>query len=265
MEETRKNSKLKSLDVKDVYTKDYFLNKVDGFANFEEFTGNFDELFPRYKENIKLLDLKTSDKFLEIGCGRGEIVMYHGKTGGYGLGVDFSEDAIEVAVEKAKQLKIDCKFQVTSFENISEEKKFDKILASEFIEHISEEESYYFVRKCYNLLNENGIFVIYTYPNTLQRSLGYKIIRLKSLFTSSPLPKIQEDMVDEHYKKYHLNEQNYFKLKKILYKLPFKEIKVFYEDNSVNFNPKSKILNKLFLSTPLKHLFLTGLTAIAKK
>ena len=265
MEEARKNQKLKSSDVKEIYSKEYFLYNVDGFKDFNKFNGDYDDLFSRYKENIKLLNLRVSDKFLEIGCGRGEIVMYHGKNGGYGLGVDFSADAIALAVEKAKQLNINCDFMVTSFEDIPEKEKFDKILASEFIEHISEYEGLLFIKKCYNLLKENGVLVIYTYPNTLQRKVGYKFIRYKSLFTSNPFPKIQDDMKDEHYKKYHLNEQSYFRLKKLLHRYPFRVIDVFYEDNNANFNPKSKILNKLFLSTPMKHLFLTGLTAVVVK
>jgi cyclopropane fatty-acyl-phospholipid synthase-like methyltransferase len=80
---------MKSIDVKDIYDKNYFLKAVDGCDEFDAFDASYESLFYRYKLNINALDLKPTDRYLEIGCGRGEIVMFHSKLGGAALGIDF--------------------------------------------------------------------------------------------------------------------------------------------------------------------------------
>ncbi len=109
---------MKSTDVVDIYHQNYFLNAVDGYREFLTFDGTEGTLFDRYKRNIDALDLKPSENFLEIGCGRGEIVMYHAKSGGYSMGVDYSSDAIALAIQKRNDLGLDCFFLESSFSKI---------------------------------------------------------------------------------------------------------------------------------------------------
>ena len=142
------------------------------------------------------------------------MVIYHALTGGRSTGVDFSDEAIKLANEKARELKADCEFIVSSFEKIDEQNKFDKIVSIDFIEHISVEEGKAFFAKCYNLLSPGGRLVMYTYPNTIRRRYGYKLIRALSIIKGKPMPKMEPDTVSDHYKQYHLNEQSYFTMKK---------------------------------------------------
>jgi Cyclopropane fatty acid synthase and related methyltransferases len=210
---------------------------------------------------IKLLDLQKSDNFLDIGCGRGELVIYHALTGGKATGADFSDEAIKLAQEKASELKADCIFRVSSFEKINEEIKFNKIVSIDFIEHISAEEGKLFFRKCFNLLTVDGRLIVYTFPNTIRRRFGYKLIRLLSVVKEKPLPKKEPDTISDHYKQYHLNEQNYFSLKNSAINAGFKKVSVQYFDLSI----KDSFLKELLIHPPFRHLFLKGLTLIADK
>jgi len=255
------NKKTVSKDVKHLYTESYFLNDATGHDEFRTFRGRFEDLIDKFQMVINRLDLHQSDSLLDIGCGRGEIVIYHTLSGGKATGADFSDEAISLASSKAEELKASCSFIESSFENIDETCKYDRIIALDFIEHISSDESETFFTKCYNLLNPEGKLLIFTYPNTIRRKYGYKLIRLLSIFKMKPLPVKEPDTVSDHYRQYHLNEQNYFTLRNMAVNNGFRNVQVDYYDPTI----KESSLKSALLRTPLRHLFLKGLTLTAEK
>jgi cyclopropane fatty-acyl-phospholipid synthase-like methyltransferase len=250
-----------SKDVRHLYTETYFMESATGHDEFKVFEGKFEQLIDKFQMVINLLNLRKSDRLLDIGCGRGELVIYHSLNGGEATGVDFSDEAIKLAREKAIGLKADCIFLICSFENINEEVRFDRIVSIDFIEHISVVEGKAFFKKCYNLLKNEGRLIIYTYPNTIRRRYGYKLIRMFSLIKRNPLPEKEPDTISDHYKQYHLNEQNYFSLIKSARDAGFGKVKVQYFDPSI----KDSFLKSLLINTPFRHFFLKGLTLIADK
>jgi cyclopropane fatty-acyl-phospholipid synthase-like methyltransferase len=253
--------KTDSKDVKHLYTETYFMESATGHDEFKIFDGRFEHLIDKFQMVITSLNLQRSDNFLDIGCGRGELVIYHAITGGNATGVDFSEEAIKLAEEKAAELKADCCFQVSSFERIDDKVKYNKIVSIDFIEHISAEEGKLFFSKCYNLLMDDGRLIVYTYPNTVRRRFGYKLIRLFSIIKGKPMPKKEPDTVSDHYKQYHLNEQSLFTLKNSARNAGFSKIRVQYYDPSI----KDSFIKSLLIHTPFRHVFLKGLTLIADK
>jgi cyclopropane fatty-acyl-phospholipid synthase-like methyltransferase len=250
-----------SKDVRHLYTESYFLEDATGHDEFLNFDGKYEHLIDKFQMVKERLNLKEADTLLDIGCGRGEMVIYHFLNGGRATGVDFSDDAIKLARSKALELKADCEFQISSFENIDEKTKYDRIISIDFIEHISVEEGKAFFTKCCNLLNPGGRLVVYTYPNTIRRVYGYRFIRAFSIIKRKPLPKREPDTISDHYKQYHLNEQNYFSLKKSAHDAGFSKVRVEYFDTSI----KESFIKKVLINTPFRHLFLKGLTLIADK
>jgi cyclopropane fatty-acyl-phospholipid synthase-like methyltransferase len=246
---------------KHLYTETYFLNNATGHEEFKSFEGKYEDLIDKFQMILKYLDLHSTDSLLDIGCGRGELVIYHSLIGGKATGADFSEEAIKLARQKAGELNAGCNFIVSSFENLDEKKKYDRIVSIDFIEHISAEEGKAFFKKCFSLLNPGGKLLIYTFPNTIRRRYGYRLIRFLSIIKMKPLPKREPDTISEHYKQYHLNEQNYFSLKKMALNENFKKVSVMYIDESI----KESVLKSILIHTPLRHLFLKGLTLIADK
>ena len=253
--------KNQSNDIRHLYTEGYFLGSATGFDVFKHFNGKSEQLIDKFRMVIDRLSLVPSDRLLDIGCGRGEMVIYHSVTGGKATGVDFSDDAIKIAKAKAAELHADCTFLNISFEEIDEQLNFDKIISVDFIEHISAGEGKAFFKKCFRVLNPGGKLVVFTYPNTIRRKYGYKLIRLFSIVKRNPLPAREPDTISDHYKQYHLNEQNYFTLKKMATDEGFKHVEVVYFDPGV----KDSIIKSILLNTPFRHLFLTGLTLIAEK
>lgn len=250
-----------SKDVKHLYTETYFMENATGHDEFRNYRGEYDQLIDKFKMVINRLDLGKSDKLLDIGCGRGEIVIFHSLNGGNGTGVDFSGEAIKIAEEKAREVNARCTFKVQSFEQIDENEKYDKIISIDFIEHIASEEGIVFFRKCCNLLNPGGRLLIYTFPNTIRRRYGYKLIRFFSIIKGKPLPEKESDTLSDHYKQYHLNEQSYLSLKRSADRAGFRKVRIEYYDPSLN----ESAIKKILVHTPLKHIFLKGLTLIAYK
>lgn len=250
-----------SKDVRSLYTEDYFLESATGHSEFLDFKGKYEDLIEKFQFIIRNLNLTPDVSLLDIGCGRGEVVIYHSLNGGAATGVDYSEDAVKIAQAKAIELGAKCRFIEDSFENINEETKFDRIISVDFIEHISREESKNYFRKCFNILNPGGRMIVYTYPNTIRRRYGYKLIRIFALLKNRHLPEKEPDTVSTHYKQYHLNEQNYYSLKELAKSAGFIKVRVIYYDPSV----KDSLVKKVLVNTPLRHLFLKGLTLIADK
>lgn len=261
-------SEINSLKFIDLYHEKYFLESVDGFLEYSEFNGDFSNLFERYQKNINLLQLKPEHTYLEFGCGRGEVCIYHALLGGKATGIDYSADAINLANKKAESIGVNVEFIASSFADVHLHKNaYDRILASEFIEHISPDEGLKFVKIAYDALRPGGRLLIFTYPNTIQRKIGYPLIRLFKLLQGVSLPKKQADTTDEHYKYYHLNEQNYFNLKKLIVDSDFKIIEAGYD---VGFENKKDGFLKIFAriiikNTLLRHIFFTNLFVIAEK
>ena len=261
---------MKSTEVMDIYNKKYFIEQVDGAKEFKNFTGKYFDLFKRYRRNIKLLDLEVNHNLLEYGCGRGEVCIFHRCRGGKAIGVDYSTDAINLAREKAKKLKIDVEFFNCNFSDFNfSDNSFDRILASEFIEHISKEEGFAFFNLSYKALKPGGKLLVFTYPNTLQRRFGYHIMRFMYLFLGKRLPRKQPDMISEHYAKYHLNEQSYFSLRNSAKRGGFNRVFVGYDINCFKFvrnkNVIKKFIKTLIISTFLRHFFLNNLYLLAEK
>ena len=100
-----------SKDSRHLYTETYFMENATGHDEFKIFAGKFEQLIDKFQMVINHLDLHQSDSLLDIGCGRGELVIYHALNGGKATGVDFSDEAIKLAMEKAAELKADCTFR----------------------------------------------------------------------------------------------------------------------------------------------------------
>jgi ubiquinone/menaquinone biosynthesis C-methylase UbiE len=258
---------MNSADTQFAYTDDYFLKQVDGFAEFADFIADPSQLFPRYRRNRELLGLEPIHTFLDIGCGRGEQVMTHSKLGGPATGIDYSGSAIQIARAKAAQLGLRCEFIEGSFESLDGSHRYDRIMASEFIEHISAKEGARFFFLALQLLNPGGRLLVYTHPNVLQRRVGYKLQRfLYQLATGKRMPAVQPDTTSEHYLLYHLNEQSFRSLRSLARGAGFRRVRLGYD---TCFPPPKSHLGRLFRlfthHTPLRHFFLTDLVCIAEK
>lgn len=170
-------------------------------------------LRPRIQHALRLSDLQKGMSVLDIGCGRGEIVLYCARKGIEAVGVDYSKDVISIA-ECAKARHTDEQQKRMTF--ICDDVKnikgvfFDRIFMLDLVEHLHDWELDQLFQVCRRLLKPSGEIIIHTLPNSWLYDITYKkIIRFF-------LRKLPEDPRGEKEKAIHINEMNIHHLNTLL-------------------------------------------------
>lgn len=123
---------------------------------------------PRVRYCLKLAALRPGMRILDVGCGRGEVVLYCARHGMYAVGVDYSKDAISIAEQAKATHKADeqkrMKFVCDDVKNIKGE-SFDRIFMLDLVEHLYDWELDQLFQVCKSLLRPTGEIIIHTLPN----------------------------------------------------------------------------------------------------
>ncbi len=142
------------------YFKEYaqdWKNKADNDAR-----DNINIIKQRNDYVLKVLSERESTKnFLDVGCGTGELVIDAAKKGTHSVGIDFSNDMIDIAnktreSQGAENSEFICK---SIFDYNLEPESYDLVAANGFIEYISYDELDKFLTDVAEGLNKGGSFV----------------------------------------------------------------------------------------------------------
>ena len=113
------------------------------------------------EDQLKEYGIQDGASVLDVGCGNGIISMHLGRLGYNVLGVELSEDALEVA--KSNNDLPNVEFRKENAEKLKiEGLSFDVVICSEVLEHLYEPEN--LLHPLHGLLKETGIFIV-TVPN----------------------------------------------------------------------------------------------------
>jgi len=101
-------------------------------------------------------------RFLDVGCGSGQLVCRLARRGIDAVGVDFSPEMIALCREESKKYELrNAEFVLASiFEYRPENTSFDLISACGFIEYISAHELELFLRQAHAMLQDGGALVL---------------------------------------------------------------------------------------------------------
>lgn len=142
------------------------------------------------------------------------------KSGADVLGIDYSEPSIEIAEKNFGGRLLNLKYKKVDFFELDAAAgfsgfSFDKIVASDLVEHIDAELFEKFLERIAAYLNKGGRFILHTAPNKYVYSYKYKRDRLKAgelglYMPENPRPFYESLM--------HINEQTPGGLKKALKK-----------------------------------------------
>ena len=101
-------------------------------------------------------------RFLDIGCGTGELVFDMAATGAEATGVDFAPDMIRACESKKRDLNVDkASFVCQSvFDFRMPKEPFDVVSALGFVEYISPDELDAVLEKCARMLRAGGALVV---------------------------------------------------------------------------------------------------------
>ncbi|MFZ2072735.1 MAG: class I SAM-dependent methyltransferase [Minisyncoccia bacterium] len=230
-----------------IYNKDYFLNAVEGF---NEYNNNKQKLNPKYNFAIKLAELSGGEKILDYGCGRGEVVIYTAKYFNCtSTGIDYSKDAILLCIEKLKKFglkkTISKRISFLNEKNLNKlpfkDASIDRIFYLDVMEHMYPEEIELLFLEFKRVLKSKGRIIIHTAPNKDFYDIGYPrytyyINRLINFFfklaKGRSMNRSQKNPRSKFEQAMHINEQTVESVSKTAHLLDFK-YKVFLNDSFI--------------------------------
>ena len=173
---------------------------------------------------------------IDIGCGRGDMVLYIAKKVKSSVGIDYSPDGIQIAKTIKKnyhpEIQKKTKFFVMNAHKLNfKDNSFDLVLLIDTLDHLEPQEQKQTLKEITRILRPGGELFIRTCANSIQLNYAYK-------FHTYPINKMLT-WIDQKVKKVnyeplskdprtqeqtfqHVNESNYFKLKRTLKQLNFR-------------------------------------------
>lgn len=111
----------------------------------------------RIPEELKKIGAR---KVLDLGCGSGWLSVYLARQGFEVLGVDVSEQAVNLAKTWALQEDLKIGFDVADAAQLNyEDGSFDAVVANSIFEHFPLEQARALADKVFSLLKEGGVFI----------------------------------------------------------------------------------------------------------
>lgn len=255
-----------------IYDQKYFESeRCEGFVEYKD-----NKLSYIKQIEINLLNLNKNDTVLDVGCGRGDIPHYLSAQNYNFWATDYSEDAIKITKRRVKQ-KYKKQIILADARKFSiKHVKFTKILIGDVVEHMTYSDAVNVVNKLYDQLDENGVLVIHTAPNTWFKKYTYPLARITLGFLGfkEVVTKLDENIKGTH--DYHIDEYSPVDLQTLMKKSKFKKYKIWINRDVVrtsSTNYLDPIKKSLFLriiiwiinNSPLIYFVGNDLFVVARK
>jgi 2-polyprenyl-3-methyl-5-hydroxy-6-metoxy-1,4-benzoquinol methylase len=198
----------------EVYDEETVLSFV-GNGGYQDFIASKGaRLPPRMARALLMMDLGPGVRVLDMGCGRGEIVLHVAKRGAAVVGIDYSaaclrltQRTLEVASER-DQDRVTLSHADATAVPFGDE-VFERVLMLDIVEHLHDWQLSRVLREAYRVLSSKGYLVLHTLPNRWALQYGYPLLRL----LSRRLPTTPRSDVE---RSVHINEQDILSLKRVL-------------------------------------------------
>jgi len=236
-----------------IYDKKYFFStQCEGFEEYRS-----DQLSPIKKLEVEYLDLKKLEVFLDVGCGRGDVLAFLFKKGYKKiLGIDYSAEAVKICKSRIpksyKKNIVVGNARKMPYKNSS----VDKILIGDVIEHMTYAEAVEMIDEAHRILKTGGKLVIHTAPNRFFSQYLYKIVRL--IFTIMGFGKESNGLIQniKVIRKYHIDEYSIYDLRHYMSLTRFKNYRVFIHPDSLRTSSSN------YLNSIKKNIFVQSVSRI---
>ncbi|HOC31793.1 MAG: class I SAM-dependent methyltransferase [Armatimonadetes bacterium] len=225
----------------DWYDREYYLRNMEGGEIFRSTAGR--KVTPRHAKLLEIASVRPGERVLDIGCGRGELVLQAGLKGAVAKGVDYSSAAIDLAKEALATYDEEYRSRVSfavgdAVQLTGADERFDKVFFVDVAEHLHPHELESALRTIRELLSPDGRLILHTAPNLLFYRYAYPVIRalyplIRRIFPAAAAlartkPNWQGDTLPKnpeegqgYNERVHVNEQTPFTLKNTLRKCGF--------------------------------------------
>ncbi len=216
----------------DVYTDDYYLTNCHGYEDFVISGGR--KVGPRFIKALSLAGDLTGKRVLDVGCGRGELVIQSAIRGADAWGIDYAQTAVDIA-ERAlgtvdATLRERMHAQQADVKALPfEDGFFDVVFMMDVVEHLYPHELAQAFDELRRAVRRGGRLVLHTSPNKIfeavvypnySRRINQAALKLSrtlrysdGLFNETMLPTGPEFPHDTFEREMHVNEQSAPKLR----------------------------------------------------
>lgn len=219
----------------DIYTDVYYLTNCHGHEEFVASGG--DDVNPRFMKALALAGPMAGRRILDVGCGRGEVVIQAARQGAEAWGIDYADVAIMIA-RKALASADDEVRERTHVERMDvksmefREGFFDVAFMLDVVEHLYPNELGEAFDDVYRVLRPGGRLIVHTSPNTIFSEVVYRhysrrwnqaalalsrLFRYRdAFFNEKMLPTAREFPQNPFEREMHVNEQSAPRLRRQL-------------------------------------------------
>jgi 2-polyprenyl-3-methyl-5-hydroxy-6-metoxy-1,4-benzoquinol methylase len=212
----------------DVYTDDYYLTNCHGYEDFAISNGR--RVGPRFVKALSLAGNLRDKRILDVGCGRGELVIQSAMRGADAWGIDYAQAAVDIAAgalatvddaalaERMHVRQADVK--ALPFDD----NYFDVVFMMDVVEHLYPHELAAAFDELHRTMRPGGLLVMHTSPNKIfeervyphwSRRINQAALAISrrlnvhdGLFNETMLPTGREFPHDAFEREMHINEQS---------------------------------------------------------
>lgn len=251
----------------ETYTRDYYESHCAGYGEFRDSKGA--SLPARLGVPLDLAEITPGMSILDVGCGRGEILVQASRRGARAFGFDYAIPALEMAADALARQEDSARVLIHRG-NVQwlpyPDNSFDRVFMLDVVEHLYPEELHRALIEVHRTVRPRGRLVIHTMPNTWYYRYGYPVFRFGQRWRGKHLPADPRDRWG--YKHVHVNEQNLLLLRRELAAAGFNAkvwlapIQAYTEETSAWARFLMRALETVY---PFRYVFCNDLLAIATK
>jgi ubiquinone/menaquinone biosynthesis C-methylase UbiE len=202
-----------------LYDEEYFLHVCEGFEEFRSSEGAY--LSQRLAEALAVAGIAETMSVLDVGCGRGEILLSTAHIGARAFGIDYAAAAVQLSRQVARHpdregLPIGV-YQASALSLPFEQQTFDRVLMLDIVEHLYPEELAVALAEAYRVLKPGGRIVVHTAPNVWYDRYAYPLVRAVRFLMGQgeAYPRNPRALIPQNLH-VHVNEQSALSLWRLL-------------------------------------------------
>ena len=246
------------------YDREYYLTNCGGYQEFIESRG---QVLPQpMRVSFRAAQIKSGQRLLDIGCGRGEFIFNAALRGAKAVGIDYSVDAIRLAKETITDIPPPAYRPLLYLANAQylpfQDSTFDVVVWLDVIEHLTSKETNNTLTEINRVLKRKGRLVVHTMPNLWYYKLGYYLWRIIAPTARASWPNNNSTAFSQAR---HINEQSVLSLARKLREYGFTS-KVWLQTHIETKYLLSHIVHYILLKLPpFKWIFAKDVYAVAIK